>query len=58
MRVTEPDLLRAHQAVSSIRQGNTRQFESVVDDAFRTHRGVERLLLALSTELANAGSAA
>lgn len=51
MKTLERDTRYANQAVESVKSGDLNQFTYAVSSAFRSSRGVETLLTALSKEV-------
>lgn len=53
IRVNETDRVEAAKAVQALKTKNHTVFRTTVDEAFQRYGGVERLIYALSEELAN-----
>lgn len=53
IKVNETDRVEAAKAVQALKHNNHKDFRTTVDEAFQRYGGVERLIYALSEELAN-----
>lgn len=53
IRVNDTDRVEAAKAVQALKTNNHQNFRTTVDEAFQRYGGVERLIYALSEELAN-----